>query len=231
MAYTKTTQQVITDTYLLATGKATGLDITSTKGVKILALLNYFVQEWANEKGVNWRSLRNTFTLGATVTATNTFTLPTTIGRFSRQEGDFVRIYHTDGVNESDYTIVPIERLYENGPTLNNVGNEYCAISGTSLIFTRPFVATDPQFGGTIKVPGYSIPATLDSNDDVPAVDNPDWLSARTAAEYVRNDVTRVQLYNSLLDIAADKMSAMKMENDTQIEEVYRPWAPLGETW
>ena len=212
MARTQTTQECITDAYLLATGKATGLDITSTKGVKILALMNYFQHQWA--KMMPWYSLRSTFTLAGTVSATDTFALLSTIGEISQQEGDRVVILHADGVTETEFDIVPHNRL-------NEYAHGACAQVGSSLKFCREFETTDAEFGGTIKVPGYSIPATLDANSDVIQVDDPEWLSTRVAAEFIRNDVTRVQLYGSLVDQANELEAAMKANNDSQIETVY----------
>lgn len=238
MAYNQTTSQVIADTYLLATGKGVAPDVGSDKYNKILAQMNFFTQEWAGESDTDWRSLRNMFTLGSLVSATDTYALLATIGKVSQTETDYIRIYHTDGVNESDYTIVPIERLYDGGPIVNAAGVTRrnaigtCSIVGSNLVFSRAFKTTDAQFGGSIKVPGYSIPPALVNGTDPVIVDDPQWLSARCAAEYVRTDVTRVQLYPSLLDIATEKMDQMKVANESQVEEALETsFSLLGESW
>jgi hypothetical protein len=237
MALAMTVTQFVAQTYLLATGKTTALTAGSSKYTKILALGNLFTQQWAQEPGVDWASLRTIFSLG-TVSATDTVALDSDIGKVSSQEGDFVRIAHTDGVSESEYTIVPISKLYGDGPKVsasgvsrrNAVGT--CAISGTDLIFSRAFLATDAQFGGTISLPGYATPATLINANDTIAVDNPQWLCYAAAAEYDRNDITRVQLYPSLRDRAKELMAQMKDVNGSQLEEVYTGgWSPLGESW
>lgn len=234
-----TVDQAVLNTYLFATGKATPPASGTTKYTKILALLNVFTQNWASEIGINWKSLRQPggFTL-TTVTATDTFALPVTIGALSNQEGDFVRIYHTDGVHESDYTIVPIERLYDDGPTLNNWGANTangigtCAVVGANLVFPRAFISTDPQFGGTIKAQGYIIPPTLTTGSNTIAVDDPFWVCYMSAAEYVRNDITRVQQYGNLVALANNSMAGMKEANQSQLETVYTGgWSPLGNTW
>ena len=172
-----TVTEAIAATYLLATGKATAPSSGTAKYTKILALLNIFSQNWATEP-VMWASLRSTFTVTspATVTATDTFAIPATVGKISEQEGDYVRINHANGTDQSTYTIVPIERLYDDGPTINTAGGPYCAVSGSNLIFPVAFTSTSPQFGGTVKIPGYSIPATLTTGSDVIQVDDPYWL-------------------------------------------------------
>lgn len=236
MSFTVAVDRVVSDTYLRATGKASGLTFGSTKYVKILGLMNFYMREFANE--LPWKSLRSTFTLAGTVTATDTFPLLATIDMLSQQEGDFVRIYHTGGTVESDYTIVPIERLYNDGHTLNNGGvelangNGTCAESAGSLVFSTPFLTTSPQFGGTIKVPGQSIPPTLVLATDPIVVDDPMWLSTRCAAEYVRTDITRSQLYPTLIQEANDLMDKMKSSNDSQHETTYTGgFQPLADSW
>lgn len=238
MAYVETLDQLVANTYLLATGKTTPLSQGTTKYTKITALANLFTRQWSREVGTDWRSLRTIVTFAATISATDTYALPTTISEVSSQDGDFVRVYHTDGVSESDYTLVPIERLYDDGPTLNNGGRmEHnatgtCAIYGGNLIFSRAFLSTDPQIGASIKMAGFSIPAALVNPSDLIVVDDPFWLEARCAAEYVRNDVTRVQLYQSLIEQANVAMEQMKEYNSTQDEYMYTgSWRPLGNTW
>ena len=153
-------EAAITNTYLLATGKATPPSTGTNKYTKLLALLNLFSQNWATEPGVQWKSLRNEFTVTspATITATDEFTIPSTVGKISQQEGDYVRINHTDGDTQSLYTIVPIEELYNDGPTINNAGSSRgsatgtCAVAGTKLIFPVAFTADSAQFGGTMTI-------------------------------------------------------------------------------
>lgn len=232
MAVSKTVNQAINDVYLRATGKAASLTVADTKGIKILALLNHFMEEWAEE---DWTSMANTFTLAGTITATDTFALLPTIHHISEQEGDFVRIYHANGTAESDYTVVKISKLYNDGP-IRGAGGQIApnssgtvAQKGQNLIFSKAFTATNPQFGGTIRVPGFSIPTTLVLGTDVLQVDNPKWLVTRVAAEYVRNDVTRVQLFDSIMEEAKDEWAKMvKANNVVQADEVYTgAWNPI----
>lgn len=226
-----TVTNAVATTYLLATGKTTTLTEGSTKYDKILALLNMFSANWASEAGVDWKSLRITPTVSGGVTATDTFAIPTTLAKLSKTQGDFVRIVHADGVTESDYAIVPIERLYNDGSKLQGGGAFRCAESGSNLIFDTPFTAQSPQFGGTIYVPGYMTTAELQTGTDVIQVDDPYWLCFMSAAEYVRNDITRVQQYGNLVAQANNAMLGMKEDNNSQEEKVTSTWAPLGSTW
>lgn len=235
-----TVAQAIANVYQRATRKVATLDISTGKGQQILGLLNFFQIDWANDSNTDWHSLRQIFTLPAVVTATDTFSLSTltTLSHLSRQEGDFVRVYHTDGVGESDYTIVDAQTLYNDGHQLNSIGqnvanaNGTCAMVGTNLVFDRPFLATDPQIGGTIKLPGYKNVNTLAATTDIIQCDDPQWLEVRCAAEFVLNDVTRVQNYPTLKNEADSKYEDMIQANESQVDKVYQGgWALLGQTW
>jgi hypothetical protein len=228
---TKTVTQAIADVYLRATGKAGGVDIASTKGIKILAFLNHFSEEWSES---DWESMASTFIVPAAVSATDTYDMSslTTLHHLSQQEGDFIRIYHTDGVGETDYTIVKYNKLYDDGHQRNASGNRTVAIQGKNLIFSRAFVATDPQFGGSIRARGYLRATVLVSGTDVLQVDNPKWLTDRCASEYVRNDVTRQQFFDTLMGEAGVEWAKMKKNNIRQQDEVYRgAWSASGASW
>jgi hypothetical protein len=222
-----TVNEFVQRTYLLAAGKATMPAVGSTKYNKILSLGNMFTGVWANEPGIDWLSLRQTFPIG-TVTATDTFSLDSTMGKVSLVEGDYVKIARTDS-KTSEYTIVPISKLYT-----TDTGNAQglCARSGSSLVFRYAFTSTDGDFGGTINVPGYVQPETLVSGSDEIQVDDPDWLCFMSAAEYVRNDVTKQNQYPNLVAQANNSMTAMKERNMSQREEMDTEiWRPLGQTW
>jgi len=220
----------ITNSYLIGTGKAVPPAAGTAKYVKLLALMNLFSQNWASESGVDWKSLRTVATVTGTVTATDAFALPTTIAKLSKTEGDFVRILCTDGT-ESQFTIVPIERLYAEGSKVNSPGNYTCAVSGSNLIFNRAFQSTDREFGGTIYVPGYTSPATLSAGTDVIQVDDPYWLVFAVAAEFIRTDITRAEQYGNLIAQANNSMAGMVQDNNSQHESVTATWSPLGSTW
>jgi hypothetical protein len=218
---------LIAQSYLLATGKVTALTTDSTKYTKLLALANYYQLIWANEPDTDWNVLRSNFNLG-TVTATNSFAIPTTVGKISHQEGDFVRI--TSATQEYDYDLVLYNELYSSDRKLNHWDNGRCAVAGSNLVFSHTFATTDPQFGGAITLPGFTIPATLVNSTDVVTVPDPNWLCQMVAAEYVRTDLTRQAQYPSLIAMANESMRSMKEQNDSQIEQVYMDWSPTAAT-
>lgn len=235
-----TVTQAIAGVYLKSTRKAVPPAITDNKGAIILALLNFFSVDWANDSGTDWHSMRQIFVLPGTVTATDTFSVSTltTLNHLSRQEGDFVRIYHANGVDESDYTIVDAASLYNDGPARSGGGMSVanargtCAMVGTNLVFDRPFVSTDPQIGGTVRLPGYANVNNLALGTDIIQVDDPQWLMVRCAADYVLNDVTRIQNYNTLKDEADQKYQDMRRNNESQIDTAYTGgWSLMGQTW
>lgn len=227
---------------LLANGKGADLVVDSTKYTKILRLLNLYKDVWAQEPGVQWNSLRSLASLSATVSATATYALTTAIidgtAKLSTQEGDYVRILHTNGINESDYTLVQDSRLYNDGASINNPGGDWVARRGSNLIFPVAFTSASAQFGGTIKVPVYTTPADMVSSTtdptDVIEIDDPYWIIFMAAAEYVRNDVTKQNQYANLIAQATNAMYGMKENNESQLEEVYNNGqlgAAMGETW
>lgn len=224
-----TATEFIADTYLLATGKTTTLT-SGTKYSRILNLGDYFQRRWSREPEVDWNSLYNpAFSLG-TITATDSFDIDTsTIRKLSAREGDTVRIVHSDGTSYTDYDLVPHDSLkdYSFGVDKESPVGHYAARLGGQLIFNHEFVSTDAQFGGEIFVPCYVFADELTASEDV-QVDDPDWLVARVAAEYVRNDITRRQRYPELLAQANEIMQRMINDNDAQIDTVDRPWTPFS---
>lgn len=235
---------------LLANGKGTSLVVDSTKYNKILQLLNMYKDVWAQEPGVNWASLRSWSTLGAAVSATDTYALPTELTlaggtmKLSDQEGDYVRVIWVNGVQESDYTLILDQKLYRDGPSVNNPGSigintsGNCARRGNNLIFDVPFTANSPEFGGSIKIPVYTTPADMVSSTIAPTgtvpCDDPYWVIFMAAAEYVRNDVTKQNQYANLIAQATNCMMGMKENNMPQQDEVYVPGQlgpAMGETW
>lgn len=211
-------------TYTLASGESDEPD-TDTEAL-ILLYLNIFKDRWAKEPNVDWNSLRSIATLTDTVTATDTFALEDgdgALGKISKQEGDYVSILHTNGTSYTNYTIVPASKLYTTAEA------SPVAVMGGNLVFATPFTATSPQFGGTIRVPQFEIPADYTSDDDVITVDDPDFICFMAAAEIAANDVTKSDQAPRLLAYAADSMQAMKENNEAQSDEIYNDYNPL--TW
>ncbi len=234
-----TIQECVLATYLRATRKAT-LATTSSKYTQIVALLDYYQRRWAREPEVDWNSLYNpAFSLG-NVSATDSFDLDTsTIRKLSDRLGDTVRIVWSDGIGYTDYDIVNHDKLkdYSFGVNKESPLGFYCTQIGGQLVFNHTFTSDDSQFGGEIFVPCYVYPDPItDDNVEVDEVqvDDPDWLVVISAAEFVRNDITRRQRYPELLADANEIMQRMKDDNEGQIEETERPWTPFtgsNNTW
>jgi hypothetical protein len=220
-----TVADLIAQSYLKATGTVSTLTSSDSDWTKLLALANYYQQNWANEVGVDWRSLYDPSVDCGTVTATNTFNLATSIHKISQNEGDPVRIVHTDATQFTDYTVVGHDELkqYPSG--------NYCAQIGSTLVFNNAFKTTDAEFGGTINVPAYTLPSTLSADTDLVQVDTPEWLVTICAAEYTRNNLVRQNQYPNLLAEANQLMQKMIENNDAQIETLtLRPFL-VSKTW
>lgn len=221
-----TAAQLVAATILKATGKTSTATSGDTKWTKVLGIANDLIKTWADEPDVDWESLYNPEYSIGTVTATDTFAIDTDdVRKLSDKKNDRIRIVHTDGITYTDYETVPANRLkyIDEG--------KFCARIGDNLVFNKAFVSTDPEFGGDIQAPIYSHPTTLSDDADVVAVDTPNWLVYRTAAEYVRNDITRQNQYPNLVAEANQLMLKMKEANEAQVETVETPWTPGGQTW
>lgn len=216
---------LIPASYLRATGTVSTLTSSDGDWTKLLQLADYYQQTWANEPGVDWVSLYSPAVACGTVTATDTFSLDSSIHKVSQGADDPVRIYWTDGVKYTDFIVVSPDRLKD------YAGGNYVAVSGNSLKFARTFTAADPEFGGTINVPAYTLPAALTGGTDTIAVDNPYWLVTMCAAEYTRNNLVRQNQYPNLLAEANELMKKMIENNDPQQDGVVMHPVALGRSW
>jgi hypothetical protein len=70
-------------------------------------------------------------------------------------------------------------------------------------------------FGGTIEVPAIIKLDDINSDTSEILIDNPQWLPARLAAQYVFNDRQLNYLYDDLLADANDMMQGMIDQNGT----------------
>jgi hypothetical protein len=182
------------------------------------------LREWARERGIDWFSLYNpSFTIG-TVSNTDTYPIPSTVRKFSQRQGDRVRILHTNGLNYTDYDLVEPNDLqpYYSGQNKEYPYGNYASVIGSNLVFNYKFATTSPMYGGTIKAPVYVFPTALVNGTDTVVIDDPDWLITASAAEYVRNDLTRQNQYPNLVAEANELMERMKEDNESQVEEIYR---------
>lgn len=221
-----TLTELVTKSYLLATGKPTPPTIGSKRYNQILGIANIFQESWQTEPNIQWDSQWLESSAG-TVTATATFTLPATVREVSEREGDYVYITALSG-GVYYYPIISPNQLQ----AYRLSGDLSVAINGRSIRFPVEFRTTDPMFGGTITVPGFKDVTPLVLGTDIISVDDPNWLVYMCAGEYVRNDRNRVGQYGNLIDLAIDSMNKMKTTNGGMRDEIDRStWRPLGESW
>ena len=217
--------------FLEATGKINTFATGSAKWLKILALANVKIDDWMDEPNIDWNSLYSPdYSLG-TVTATAAFTYPAAVRKLGQQEGNVVRILHTDGSAFTDYSIVGAERQKEYANGQRTYQNNYVIETGATLRFNRAFATTDPQFGGTIYAPVFLFASHISADADVIPVDIPNWLVYATAADYVSYDVTRQNLTPRLEAKANEIMANMKSNNGGQVTRIYQPFRPFAENW
>jgi hypothetical protein len=207
--------------------KATGEVFSGTSGdsdwTRVLAVANRYIDSWMSEPGVDWDSTYQTTDIG-TVSATDSYDLDDDIYRVSNDAGDPIRINHTDGTH-TDYDLVPASHLRR------YTTQKVCSRVGRTIKFPRAFVSTDPQFGGTIEVPGYVKPDYLVNDNDEILVDDPNWLILMTAAELSRTDLTQAQNYPLLVTEANNAMRSMKRANTPQVHEIQKSPVGGGSDW
>lgn len=228
-----TTSELVAAVILRATGEVSTAASGDSEWEKVRGIANFYINTWANEPGVDWNSLYTPELSFGAVTATDSFTFPAAAINVSDQAGDNVRIDHSNGTGYTDFEFVTANSLkrYYLGNKATPLG-DVCAQIGRNLVFNRRFVATDPEFGGTIKVPSYALPAPLVETTDLVPVDDPNWLVVVCAAEYVRNDITLQNQYPNLIAEANSIMSDMKSNNDTAAyQEIVRGPAGDGIGW
>lgn len=228
-----TVAELVPMVLLKAKGKVSSLTNSDSAWIKILAIANMYIRQWADEPGVDWNSLYNPALSLGTVTNTDTYPIPSTVRKLSDRHGDVVRIDRIDGVGYDDYELVPADTLkrYYAGQNKEYGYGKYAAQIGSNLVFNYKFATTSPMFGGTIYAPIYTYPAQLVNDTDVVPVDIPMWLVLMSAAEFVRNDVTKVSSYPTLVAEANDLMVRMKDDNDAAVEEIELSPVGLGRTW
>lgn len=198
-----------------ATGKPTSPTSGTKKYNQLLNAGKYFLQSWQDEPMTDWPSLYD-FRDSGTITATDTFPLDEDIRKVSQQAGDNIKIVHTDD-NETEYKLVPVDRLQ------HYRYDKVVAVAGTNLVFPRAFTADDAEFGGTIVVPSYGYAVFPEDDVTEIPIDNPNWLVCISAAEFVRNDLTRKSEYPNLVGEAAVLMQKMKENSGSRVDEIYRP--------
>lgn len=210
------TTEFVQAVILKASGKASTLVSTDTKWIKIVAIANRQIRKW--ERLADWNSLYDPKYAIGTVTTTDTYEFDDEIRKLSDTAGDTVRVVASDD-SYTEWQVVNAERLKQ-----YSSGN-FCAQIGRTLVFNKTFSSEDVEFGGSIQVPVYLYAELLTTSSSEVPVDDPEWLVCMTAAEYVRNDITKQNQYPNLVGEANELMDNMMDDNDGQIVEVYRSWS------
>jgi hypothetical protein len=219
--------EAITEANLLATGKATAPSNTSSRYLALKGFSNVVQRMWQDEPDVQWDSLKITVTLAAVVTATDTFSIGSSVREISQRDGDYIHIVHTDGVTITYYELVEPDQLQE----YKRNSMQAVARVGANLVFAIEFTADSPQLSGAIRVPCYTYVSTLSDDSDIIQVDNPTWVTLMMAAEYCRTKTSLVGRVDGLVARAGEIMQKMKQQQDSDNVEVQRESIGISRTW
>lgn len=214
-----TVSDVIELAYQHAKGKPTPPAVGTTKYNSLLLLCNSLQKQWAAEPDVEWNSLYSVTTIG-TISATDTFAIPSTVDYISKRVTD--PVFTTNGTSRVDYTLVKPQELY-----INNA-DKVVAHEGGNLVFPSAFTSDSQDFGWTLKAPCILRVNDIDDGADAVQVDDPMWLVWMVAADFVRNDLVRTNQYERLVTYAQDVMRKMKQRNQSQNERITTEWRPMG---
>lgn len=190
----------VKESILLATGKAT--TPTGSKLSEMNALAIKFYRDWQVEPGIEWDSLYQTIGAG-TVSASDTFDLDTDINFISQRPGNYVRVKTTDG-QYINFPVVKPQQLFQ-----YRTQNAVAKVADNQIKFSRPFVAGTQAIGGSIEVPAIIKLDDLTGDNSEVLIDNPNWLPARMAAQYVLTNKQLNYLYDDLLAQANELMMGM----------------------
>lgn len=220
------TQTLISTAWTKAEGEVFSDAVGSDNWNYLLTLANSWIRRWGTMKGVDWASqYEQAYNVG-TITNTDTFDYDNTeVRKISLENGDSVQILHKDGINYTNYTLIPPEQLrqYQNQ---GNYGNVVAKV-GSSLQFPRAFTTADPQYGGTLTMPVYLYPTELVNATDTVPVDDPEWLVAVVAADVASKDILRKDTAALYSQEATDLMDGMKEDNQGQLNLLSMKWRPF----
>jgi len=216
--------ELIAKSNLAANGKATALATTSPRYTQFLAIANMLQDDWMSEPDIQWQSRYEKLSLG-NITS-DRVSLDEDIYEFSKREGDYITIQSaTDPRSVAYYSLVsPDEfRRYRS--------DMICTIIGDELVFGHTFIPTDSYYGGEVIVPVIMKLDPLVNPTDEILVDDPNWLVYMTAAERVRNTVTKLGQYPALVQKANNLMLKMKEKNNGQVNTIELYPSVIGETF
>ena len=193
-----TVQELIMKAYAEATGKYKVLEQGSKKYDLLLNIDNIMQSQWEREANVTWYSRQEEVEAGEIYPGDFRYELP--------REVISVNVdYPVVLVGRSKWAFTPV-------PTPELRHNPHgVAIEGKYLNFGGGL--TPPMMGATILVQAtVELPRLVNPEDEV-KIDDPQWLVFMTAAEYVRNLVTRQHQYSNLVALAQNSMEQMKSRN------------------
>lgn len=214
-----TADQIISKAYTYAVRKSVPPATGTTKYNILLAIVDMKQKEWASEPGVDWDSLTEyDRVLSNAVSAGGVAALDVDVDHLLKDESAPVL------VNGTEYTVVSPAQLYKYRNT-----RAVAEVKGV-LTFSNPN-DTNLSVGSAVTAPIIRKVGDITTGSSVIEVDEPMWLAAAVAAEFVRNDIVKAANYNLILDIADTYMEKMKERNGGSIEEVGLSWTPEGMTW
>lgn len=206
-----TDDQFVKSAYLRLNNKLPTFVRGSTKYEAMLETGNMLIGTWESED--DWQSLRSGNHVIGTVTATDTFPLPSTVNYISRSPYDRVTIKRRDG-SISTFMLVKAD-------TFDRYAGGVCAQNGRNLVFSQPFTATDADFGGTIYAPIYRYASRLLQPNDIVPVDDANWLVIACAAQNASASFVKAGMYDELKAEADELMRKMKRKNYTSQDNTY----------
>ena len=198
-----TFQEFLDNTYLAYRGKIASKTpiFGSDKANIVLSIANRLTRQWAKDTKYHWKSLFDIKNITPSISAStfhydldSKFILPSDYFIVTKTTGEDVQVSVTN-------------------PQKRSNDNYKFYISGNNPK-TVNFTTIEPSFvGGTLKAPGYYMPADMTSANDNLAVDDPEWLIYATAAELSRNDPAKEDQFSNLYGIANDLYLKMAAAN------------------
>ena len=125
-------------------------------------------QSWANEGGVQWRSLRR---IGEfTLTTSNAYPLDTENRNISYNYFDEVEIDYNDNTDQRGNTVnngdirTAVFRIVSPDYLRSQKQSTDCTFYDGTLFFAQPFRQQDPIVGGQVRYAYYTLPQPIDSS-------------------------------------------------------------------
>lgn len=185
-----------------------GKDVTKTppwgsdKANMVLDLANQKKDEWAMDSNQKWTSLFEVRDIGTIATATLTYNLDADF----LYPSDFIQVEKTNG----DVVDISITKPQHR---LDNTESVYISGSGPKVLTFAGTIDSGLD-GGTLRAPGYYLPADMTIVSSVVAVDDPNWLVYIVASELARNDPAKQDEFPNLIGMANELYKKMVNANN-----------------